>query len=152
MRIVLLCHTGLGGSGIVATELALALSELGHEIHIIAEHIPFRLKEETVSSSNRGGLEYRELAGAPATKSWWGKLVELGRKSARYYFGKQTDNSKSTEGNIHFHEFQIFNYPLFEDSSLLTLRAANTIADVVSKYSIETVSYTHLTLPTSDLV
>lgn len=41
-RIGIVCHPGLGGSGTVATELAAALAERGHDVHLIARDRPFR--------------------------------------------------------------------------------------------------------------
>jgi N-acetyl-alpha-D-glucosaminyl L-malate synthase BshA len=44
MRIGISCHTGSGGSGILATELGLRLATRGHEVHFIARESPFRLR------------------------------------------------------------------------------------------------------------
>ncbi len=44
MRIGLTCYPTYGGSGAVATELALALGRRGHEVHIISYASPFRLR------------------------------------------------------------------------------------------------------------
>lgn len=43
MKIGITCHTGSGGSGILATELGLRMAERGHEVHFIARESPFRL-------------------------------------------------------------------------------------------------------------
>jgi L-malate glycosyltransferase len=43
MNIAMLCHPSAGGSGVVATELALALVGQGHRVHMIATQVPFRL-------------------------------------------------------------------------------------------------------------
>ncbi len=45
MKIAIACFAGIGGSGIVATELGIGLSERGHEIHFVCVDIPFRLDE-----------------------------------------------------------------------------------------------------------
>jgi N-acetyl-alpha-D-glucosaminyl L-malate synthase BshA len=45
MRIAISCHPTHGGSGIVATELAMALARRGHQIHVVSEQRPFRLAE-----------------------------------------------------------------------------------------------------------
>jgi N-acetyl-alpha-D-glucosaminyl L-malate synthase BshA len=42
MRIGIVCYASLGGSGIVATELAHALALGGHEVHLISSELPFR--------------------------------------------------------------------------------------------------------------
>ena len=36
MKIGITCHTGSGGSGILATELGLQMARRGHEVHFIA--------------------------------------------------------------------------------------------------------------------
>ena len=43
MKIAIICHASSGGSGIVGTELGLALAKRGHQVHFIASEIPFRL-------------------------------------------------------------------------------------------------------------
>jgi N-acetyl-alpha-D-glucosaminyl L-malate synthase BshA len=45
MRIAISCHPTQGGSGVVATELALALAERGHEMHVVSYERPFRLAD-----------------------------------------------------------------------------------------------------------
>ena len=44
MRIGITCHPSAGGSGILATELGLALAGRGHEVHFVTEEPPFRLR------------------------------------------------------------------------------------------------------------
>ncbi len=43
MNIAIVCYPTFGGSGVVATELGIALSTSGHEIHFITYHQPVRL-------------------------------------------------------------------------------------------------------------
>ncbi|MBU45950.1 MAG: N-acetyl-alpha-D-glucosaminyl L-malate synthase BshA [Flavobacteriales bacterium] len=43
MRIGIVCYPTYGGSGVIATELGIALSEEGHEVHFISYDQPFRL-------------------------------------------------------------------------------------------------------------
>ena len=43
MKIGITCYPTYGGSGVVATELGIALSQRGHEIHFITYKQPFRL-------------------------------------------------------------------------------------------------------------
>ena len=43
MKIAISCHPTQGGSGVVATELAVALAARGHEIHVVSYERPFRL-------------------------------------------------------------------------------------------------------------
>ncbi len=55
MRIGITCYPTYGGSGVVATELGIELSALGHEIHFISYSQPFRL------SGRDGGIFYHEV-------------------------------------------------------------------------------------------
>jgi N-acetyl-alpha-D-glucosaminyl L-malate synthase BshA len=43
-RIGITCYSHFGGSGVVATELGLALARRGIEVHFIASRLPFRLR------------------------------------------------------------------------------------------------------------
>ena len=42
MKIGIVCYASVGGSGIVATELAAALAQRDHEVHLISSELPFR--------------------------------------------------------------------------------------------------------------
>ncbi|HIB47814.1 MAG TPA: N-acetyl-alpha-D-glucosaminyl L-malate synthase BshA [Flavobacteriaceae bacterium] len=44
MKIAIVCYPTFGGSGVVATELGLALAEKGHEVHFITYKQPVRLE------------------------------------------------------------------------------------------------------------
>lgn len=56
MKIGIVCYPTFGGSGVVATELGMALAAKGHEVHFISYSQPFRL--DTFS----GNLFYHEVA------------------------------------------------------------------------------------------
>ena len=43
MNVGIVCYASMGGSGIVATELAKALADRGHDVHVISTDQPFRL-------------------------------------------------------------------------------------------------------------
>ncbi|MBZ9779294.1 N-acetyl-alpha-D-glucosaminyl L-malate synthase BshA [Psychroflexus sp. CAK8W] len=55
MKIAIVCYPTFGGSGVVATELGIALSKRGHEIHFVTYKQPVRL--EYLSSS----IHYHEV-------------------------------------------------------------------------------------------
>lgn len=55
MRIGIVCYPTFGGSGVVATELGIALAAKGHQVHFISYSQPFRL--DTFS----GNLFYHEV-------------------------------------------------------------------------------------------
>jgi len=44
LNIAIVCYPTFGGSGVVATELGIALSAKGHEVHFITYHQPVRLE------------------------------------------------------------------------------------------------------------
>lgn len=46
MKIGIACYASVGGSGVVATELATSLARRGHEVHVLASDIPFRLRAQ----------------------------------------------------------------------------------------------------------
>jgi nucleoside-diphosphate-sugar epimerase len=56
MRIGIVCYAHTGGSGIVATELAIALAERGHDLHVLSTEPPFRFPD------NRVNLRFHEVA------------------------------------------------------------------------------------------
>jgi N-acetyl-alpha-D-glucosaminyl L-malate synthase BshA len=45
VNVGIICYASVGGSGVVATELAKALASRGHEVHLISTDLPFRLGE-----------------------------------------------------------------------------------------------------------
>jgi len=45
VNIGIVCYASVGGSGIVATELAKSLAERGHEVHLLSTEPPFRYSE-----------------------------------------------------------------------------------------------------------
>jgi N-acetyl-alpha-D-glucosaminyl L-malate synthase BshA len=47
VRIGIVCYASVGGSGVVATELAQALADRGHDIHLISAELPFRWRWAT---------------------------------------------------------------------------------------------------------
>jgi N-acetyl-alpha-D-glucosaminyl L-malate synthase BshA len=47
VRIGIVCYASVGGSGIVATELATSLARRGHQVHVLSSDIPFRLRQRS---------------------------------------------------------------------------------------------------------
>ena len=43
MKIAVVCYPTYGGSGVVASEMAISLAERGHEVHVVSHDNPFRL-------------------------------------------------------------------------------------------------------------
>lgn len=95
MKIAIVCYPTFGGSGVVATELGLALAEKGHEIHFITYKQPVRL--------------------------------ELLSK------------------NIHFHEVNVPEYPLFHFQPY-ELALSSKLVDMVKLHKIELL-HVHYAIP-----
>jgi L-malate glycosyltransferase len=51
VRIAILCYASVGGSGVVATELARALAERGHEMYVLSRERPFRWRTDVAGLS-----------------------------------------------------------------------------------------------------
>ncbi|MBT9559913.1 MAG: N-acetyl-alpha-D-glucosaminyl L-malate synthase BshA [Myxococcales bacterium] len=60
LRIGVVCYPTFGGSGIVATEIAEAMAERGHEVHVLSTAPPVRLRHsrENLRFHQVGALEY----------------------------------------------------------------------------------------------
>ena len=56
VRIGIVCYASTGGSGIVATELAIALADRGHDLHVLSTEPPFRFP------ADRPNLRFHEVA------------------------------------------------------------------------------------------
>ncbi|HET7506380.1 MAG TPA: N-acetyl-alpha-D-glucosaminyl L-malate synthase BshA [Kofleriaceae bacterium] len=52
LSIAVVCYPGLGGSGVVAAELALALAARGHRIHVVASAVPERLRARGAAAAD----------------------------------------------------------------------------------------------------
>ncbi|MDA3960588.1 MAG: N-acetyl-alpha-D-glucosaminyl L-malate synthase BshA [Planctomycetota bacterium] len=79
MRIAVVCYPTFGGSGAVATELAIALAERGHEIHVVSYQIPFRL-DRWIPNLTFHSVEisdYPLFRHHPYTLNLTNKLIEL---------------------------------------------------------------------------
>lgn len=95
MKIAIVCYPTFGGSGVVATELGLALSKRGHEIHFITYKQPVRLEQ-------------------------------LSR-------------------NVHFHEVNVPEYPLFHYQPY-ELALSSKLVDMVKLHKIELL-HVHYAIP-----
>ncbi len=69
LKIGISCYASAGGSGIVATEMGLALAERGHEVHFIVSATPFRVKDrqENVSVHTVETMDYPLFEHPPYT-------------------------------------------------------------------------------------
>lgn len=67
LAIGILCHPTYGGSGVLASELALSLAERGHAVHLFSHQVPPRLarSEGPVQMHVSQGLPYPLFASTP---------------------------------------------------------------------------------------
>ncbi|MBX3462602.1 MAG: N-acetyl-alpha-D-glucosaminyl L-malate synthase BshA [Planctomycetes bacterium] len=56
MRIGIVCYPTVGGSGVIATEMALALAGMGHDVHLLSYDRPSRLRRAVP------GLRFHQVA------------------------------------------------------------------------------------------
>jgi len=79
MRIGITCYPAYGGSGVVATELGLALADQGHAVHFIAYAMPFRLGlyHDNVYFHEVSLIDYPTFYYRPVTLSLAAKMAEV---------------------------------------------------------------------------
>ncbi len=79
MKIAIVCYPTHGGSGVVASELAIGLARRGHEIHIVSYAQPFRLRSfhQNIFVHEVGVSSYPLFKYPPYALGLATKLVEL---------------------------------------------------------------------------
>lgn len=81
MRIAINCHPSQGGSGIVATELAMSLADRGYDVFMVACEKPYRLPEKSRVHFEKVYIpEYPLFRYPPHDFSVINKLVEVVRR------------------------------------------------------------------------
>ncbi len=73
LKICVVCNPGMGGSGIVGTSVASALSHTGHDVHIVTYSRPYRLADKSlkthfVPAKQHHGIQYFPVTIATASK------------------------------------------------------------------------------------
>jgi N-acetyl-alpha-D-glucosaminyl L-malate synthase BshA len=78
-RIGISCYAHFGGSGVVATELGLALARRGYDVHFIAHRLPFRLREfsSNLYFHEASPASYPVFEQAPYNLALTTKMVEV---------------------------------------------------------------------------
>ena len=78
-RIGITCYSHFGGSGVVATELGLALALRGYQVHFIAHRLPFRLREfsSNLHFHEAAPASYPVFEQAPYNLALASKMVEV---------------------------------------------------------------------------
>jgi N-acetyl-alpha-D-glucosaminyl L-malate synthase BshA len=79
MRLAIVCYPTFGGSGVVATELAMHLAERGHQVHVVSYEMPFRLDRPLPNLSFHAVDvgSYPLFRHPPYTLNLTNKLIEL---------------------------------------------------------------------------
>lgn len=79
MKIGIVCYPTHGGSGVIASELAIGLAKKGHEIHIVSYAPPFRLRSfhQNIFIHEVGVTSYPLFKYPPYALGLATKLVEL---------------------------------------------------------------------------
>ena len=89
MKIGVCCYPGLGGSGILASELVLRLAGQGDEVHVLSSQLPKRLGQAPLGHQPGGGLvsfhqvsapTYPVFEEAPYTLALAAKIVDVARR------------------------------------------------------------------------
>ena len=79
MRIGVTCYPTFGGSGIIATELGMALARRGHQVHFISSQLPWRLNafEENIFFHEVESREYPLFEQSQYVLALASKMVEV---------------------------------------------------------------------------
>jgi hypothetical protein len=82
MNIGISCHASAGGSGVLATELAIALADRGHQVHIVSDEAPFRLSGFRTNLYSHGvdTISYPLFRTPPYTLALANKISEVVRE------------------------------------------------------------------------
>jgi N-acetyl-alpha-D-glucosaminyl L-malate synthase BshA len=83
VRIGVLCHPTYGGSGVVASELALSLAEAGHEVHLFSHEVPPRLARSpgSVQMHRAQGVPYPLFHSTPHDLAITSAILDIHRAS-----------------------------------------------------------------------
>jgi N-acetyl-alpha-D-glucosaminyl L-malate synthase BshA len=84
LKIAIVCHPTFGGSGVVASELGLALARRGHKVHFVSHAMPFRLPASHPNTSFHEVevSDYPLFTYPPYSHALAGKLISICREEA----------------------------------------------------------------------
>lgn len=83
MKLGITCHPSAGGSGILATELGIALAERGHTVHFVTMETPFRLSDyhDRVYSHTASTAMYPLFKQPPGSLTLAAKIAEVAEEA-----------------------------------------------------------------------
>ena len=96
MKIAIVCYASIGGSGIVATELAKCLAVRGHQVHVVSREQPFRLGDDEPGVAFRGVP--RRLPAVPRAAVLLSLATRIARSRAR---SASTSSTRTTRSARH---------------------------------------------------
>jgi len=83
VNVGIVCYASVGGSGVVATELASALADRGHDVHVLSSEVPSRLRNEPRLTFHRVETPVYPLFREPQyVLSLANKIVQVSRTQA----------------------------------------------------------------------
>lgn len=79
MNVAIVCYPTYGGSGVLATELGIALSKKGHNVHFVSSSMPARLDQyyDNISFHEVNNIEYPLFEYTPYETALASKLVDV---------------------------------------------------------------------------
>ena len=82
MKIGISCHATAGGSGVLATDLGIALAQRGHTVHIVSDEVPFRLGSyhQNLYVHRVDAMSYPLFRTPPYTLALANKIYEVARE------------------------------------------------------------------------
>lgn len=81
LKIGILCHPTYGGSGVVASELAISLAEAGHSVHLFSHAVPPRLARSSspVTMHRAQGIPYPLFHSTPHDLAITSRILDVHR-------------------------------------------------------------------------
>jgi len=83
LAVGVVCYPTFGGSGVIATEVALALAARGHDVHLFAYARPARLQDDRVAFHKVEVRDYPVFHHPPYAMALASRIVDLARATPR---------------------------------------------------------------------
>lgn len=86
LRVGIVCFSTFGGSGVIATETAIALARRGHTVHVFSDELPGRMDPHPPALASQlvfhpvSPPSYPQLKQSPYTLALTSKIVEVARR------------------------------------------------------------------------
>jgi L-malate glycosyltransferase len=86
LRVGVVCFSTFGGSGVIATETAIALARRGHAVHVFSDELPGRMDPHPAALASHlvfhavSPRDYPQLKQSPYTLALTSKIIEVARR------------------------------------------------------------------------